>query len=76
MFCVAMKTKYYIWSIEHKAWWKKNSWGYTKKIEEAELYSLSEAKEVCVSRNGFESQPKVEMVAQSDFERIEEKISV
>ena len=70
-----MEIKFYIWSIEHNAWWKKNSWGYTTKIDEAETYSMAEAKFTCSCRNGILNSPTVEMVAENDLIRIKEKSS-
>jgi hypothetical protein len=43
--------KYLIWSIEHKAWWKPNSLGYTCYYTEAGKYSLEEAEEICQGAN-------------------------
>ncbi len=40
-----------IWSIEHSGWWKPNSNGYTKKREEAGLYTFEEAKRIVKSAN-------------------------
>lgn len=38
-----------IWSIEHNAYWKPNRCGYTKKIEEAGDYPLTEALSICAN---------------------------
>jgi hypothetical protein len=39
--------RWMIWSNEHRAWWRPASCGYTRKIEEAGLYSYAEAKAIC-----------------------------
>jgi hypothetical protein len=72
----AMETKYLIWSIEYEAWWRKKSWGYTKNIKEAELYSRADAKYITNTRNGFINPPNVEMIAESDQEKIKEKVVI
>lgn len=41
---------YLIWSNEHKSWWRPNSRGYTRRIEDAGRYSVDEAEAIC--RNG------------------------
>lgn len=43
--------KFYIWSFEHKAWWKSNGYGYTFNVLEAGKYSLAEAVEICKDAN-------------------------
>lgn len=42
-----------IWSNEHTAWWKANSWGYTRTLSEAGLYTLEEAKQIVEGANAF-----------------------
>lgn len=42
---------YLIWSNEHKAWWRPVECGYTQSKEEADLYSLKRATEICLSAN-------------------------
>ena len=42
-------SKYYIWSNEHKAWWRPNSRGYTNHVSAAGEYSLKEALTICSS---------------------------
>ena len=44
-------TKWYIWSIEHGAWWKPNRCGYTAEKSLAGTYSLSDALEIVKSAN-------------------------
>lgn len=39
--------RWMIWSNEHGAWWRRNSHGYTRKVEEAGLYGYDEAKSIC-----------------------------
>jgi hypothetical protein len=48
-----MEEQFYIWSIEHNAWWKPNRFGYTKKLFEAGKYSYREAVEICRDANYF-----------------------
>ncbi len=69
---ICSSVKFYIWSIVHDSWWKKGTWGYTKKIEDAELYDYFVAKNICDSSNGFINPPTVEMVAQTNLKRIKE----
>lgn len=38
-----MNKKWLIWSIEHRAWWAANSWGYTVDIASAGRYSFKDA---------------------------------
>jgi len=45
------KTLWYIWSIEHTAWWCPKSKGYTGNIEGAGLYSYKEACEIVHGAN-------------------------
>lgn len=40
-----------IWSNEHGSWWKENEAGYTASIDEAGVYTLSQAKEICNAAN-------------------------
>lgn len=37
------ETKYYIWSWQHKMWWKPEGVGYTEKLNEAGTYTKEEA---------------------------------
>lgn len=46
---------YYIWSIEHGAWWKPQEHGYTKIKSEAGLYYREEAIRICESANCYTS---------------------
>lgn len=39
--------RWLIWSNEHRAWWRAHSCGYTRRIEDAGLYSYAEAKSIC-----------------------------
>ena len=43
--------KYWIWSIEHNAWWKPSCIGYTKKRAEAGVYPQDKAIEICQNAN-------------------------
>lgn len=40
-----------IWSIEHRAWWKPNACGYTKRIAKAGRYTALEAMNIVASAN-------------------------
>lgn len=40
-----MKT-HLIWSIEHHAWWRANSQGYTRSLEDAGVYEAEEASKI------------------------------
>lgn len=42
---------YYIWSFEHKAWWKSDWHGYTENFKEAGIYDFKTAMEVCRNAN-------------------------
>jgi len=42
---------YRIWSFEHDAWWKPNSYGYTPNKAEAGIYNYRQAKHICDSAN-------------------------
>ena len=44
--------KYYIWSIEHNAWWGPAEWGYKQHVRDAGLYSKEEAYRI-VKRANF-----------------------
>lgn len=45
--------KYYIWSIEHGAWWMPDSKGYTKSQITAGRYSFDAAVEIVSGANRF-----------------------
>jgi hypothetical protein len=42
---------YLIWSLEHGAWWRPNSGGYTTQISEAGWYLIDEAKSILYGAN-------------------------
>lgn len=45
---------YLVWSNEHRAWWRPNSQGYAKSIEDAGVYTREEAMDIArTSRNGW-----------------------
>jgi hypothetical protein len=48
--------RYVIWSNEHQAWWRPNSHGYTRWIEDAGRYARDEA--VSISNSGDMSTPE------------------
>lgn len=45
--------KYWIWCNERNMWWRPNRRGYTSEREEAGVYSLEEATEICDNANRF-----------------------
>ena len=45
--------KVLIWSIEHKAWWRENSRGYTSDQEDAGLYDLEVAEGIVENANSY-----------------------
>ena len=50
----SMREPYLVWSNEHHAWWRPNSRGYAKSIEDAGVYSREEAMDIAgTSRNGW-----------------------
>lgn len=46
-------TAWYIWSLEHDAWWRADSNGYTEKLEEAGIYETKEATRIVHDANRF-----------------------
>jgi len=40
-----------IWSFQHRAWWKPESWGYTTHRSEAGLYDRAEAERIVLGAN-------------------------
>lgn len=47
--------KYLIWSIEHKAWWRPNSFGYTRTLSEAGRYEEEKARLIVNRANTIET---------------------
>lgn len=46
--------EYLIWSNEHRLWWRANSQGYTRAVNNAGRYSRGEALKICsAARNGW-----------------------
>jgi hypothetical protein len=43
--------EYFVWSIEHNAWWKPNSSGYCTSWTTAGRYSIDEAFNICARAN-------------------------
>lgn len=39
-------TLYYIWSLEHEAWWRPERNGYTTDVNEAGLYTREQAADI------------------------------
>lgn len=46
-----MEQPYFIWSNEHKAWWRAGECGYTVEMEEAGRYSYEHASHICQRAN-------------------------
>lgn len=42
---------WFVYSLEHRAWWRSGHWGYTKLAHEAGRYSLDAAVEICRKAN-------------------------
>lgn len=42
-----------VWSLEHGAWWKGNTSGYTPTKEEAGLFTFEEAQQIVIDGNKF-----------------------
>ncbi len=58
--------QYLIWSNEHRAYWRPQSAGYTKRKSQAGRYSLDEAVEICDGANASltdEQEPMETMLA-------------
>lgn len=43
--------KFLIYSVEHRAWWKKGNFGYTSHISLAGVFTYSEAIDICNKSN-------------------------
>lgn len=66
-----MNRKFLIWSIEHAAWWRPDSNGYTDNKAEAGRYSLEKAIAICICGNYAPEAaniPNEAMVPESDDE--------
>ena len=60
---------WFIWSNEHKAWWKPDSLGYTTEKRKAGRYTYDEALDICRSANIREpNEPEESMVPTSWLE--------
>lgn len=44
---------YYIWSVEHNAWWRSDHCGYTKELDNAGLYDIDEARKIVHNANRY-----------------------
>jgi hypothetical protein len=55
---------YYIWSMEHGAYWRPNGNGYTTDRSQAGIYTEAEAIDYCERANQFveEGQPHEAMI--------------
>lgn len=57
--------KWIIWSNEHRAYWRPDSCGYTRRIDDAGRYSYEEARSICFPphfRGGSNQWPPPEMM--------------
>lgn len=52
--------KFWIWSFEHRAWWRQGGNGYTPNIKEAGTFSFEKAVEIC--RDSHPDNPEEAMV--------------
>lgn len=43
--------KCYIWSFEHRGWWKPGRMGYTDDLSKAGKYHVFEAEDICAKAN-------------------------
>ena len=50
---MSTKQTYHIWSLEHQAWWKQASRGYTRQIEEAGIFGPSMAHTIVQDANAY-----------------------
>ena len=60
-----MDNKWYIWSVEHTAWWAPNSMGYTQDQKRAGKYTFDEAVQICTGANRFCRTPNETMVPEN-----------
>lgn len=56
------KPHYFIWSCEHSAWWKPDRRGYTLNVDSAGLYTLFEARRICMEANYYCDNVPTEMM--------------
>lgn len=45
--------KYFIWSFEHGAWWKRGRFGYTTEAAEAGVFDYETAMQIVINANGY-----------------------
>jgi hypothetical protein len=68
--------QFYIWSIEHNAWWKPNGYGYTTDINQAGIYNQEEAYKIIHAANiCCTNNPKETLVPYIKPDRFEKLIS-
>lgn len=48
-----MEEQYLIWSVEHQAWWARDSMGYVHDVRVAGLYPKAVAEEICRKANRY-----------------------
>jgi hypothetical protein len=47
-----VKADYFVWSMEHDAWWRPNHCGYTNSLFDAGLYTKAQADEIVAGSRG------------------------
>jgi hypothetical protein len=50
-----------IFSIEHRAWWRQNEWGYTPNLWEAGRFTVRRATEIIINANYNGDPSRVEL---------------
>ena len=70
---------FFIWSNEHKGWWRPGRCGYTENIKEAGQYPLWDAWQICVdasygSRDGLPEESMVPCTMATTLTLSREKI--
>lgn len=45
--------RWLIWSMEHRAWWRPHSNGYTTRTDKAGQYGYEEALSICIAANQY-----------------------
>lgn len=57
-----MTKHFLIWSIEHNAWWRPDECGYTKRNDQAGVYSQEDAERICAIHGRRRDMPGEAMV--------------
>lgn len=63
--------RYYIYSYEHKSWWRPYHNGYTQDLSEAGQYTAEEAIEIAFNANRFSASIQEIIVHPEDAERFQ-----